>query len=215
MQTFKADEVKQYKEEDLNSVHTSLNDKTKDLRKQILSGNGFVNAGLEVETNARLSKFEQEKVYDNMWTNSSLNLLESWLKKSRGRSTAHVAAAKGARYKHRLLTIPTLFVGATASALAFFSAGDTCNPDDDGSNALKYSTAVLTSILAIMGGIGTLYSFSEKMSQNIMAAGAFDGLASRIETQIFLPNALRSQVEVCLVDFSSQLEHLIESSPLI
>lgn len=143
------------------------------------------------------------------------------MKKARERSDAHVnaakaaKAAKAARHKNRVLAILTLFVGAAASALAFFSAGDTCDPDDDGSNALKYTTAVLTSALAVMGGIGSLYSSSEKMPQHITAAGGFANLATRIEVTVFLPNALRSQVEVCLVDFSSQFKHLVETSPLL
>ena len=189
--------------------------KRREMKNQILQQRGFVNKGLDVETNARLSVFENEKIYPNQWTESTLNLLESWMSKSRKASAMHADAARGCRKKHRMLSIPTLFVGATASALAFFSAGDTCDPDDDGTNALKYATAILTSGLAVLGGIAALYSFSEKQSQNIVASGNFANLATRIEVQIFLPNELRANSEVTLTDFSAQFEHLIETSPLL
>ena len=187
----------------------------KDLKKKAKQQLGYVNRGLEVETNVRLSQFSKEKIYAGQWTESTMNLLESWMSKARKASDRHAIAARKCRSKHRMLAIPTLFVGATASALAFFSAGDTCDPDDDGSNSLKYTTAVMTSALAVMGGIAALYSFSEKQSQNNVAAGNFANLATRIEVQIFLPNELRANSEVALTDFGSQLEHLISTSPLL
>ena len=187
----------------------------RDMRNKILQQKGFVNKGLDVETNARLSVFEKEKIYPNQWTESTLNLLESWMSKARKASGAHGNAARGCRKKHRMLSLPTLLVGAVASALAFFSAGDTCDPDDDGSNGLKYATAIMTSGLAVLGGVSALYSFSEKMSQNIVASGNFANLATRIEVCIFLPNELRAHSEVALTDFSAQYEHLVETSPLL
>lgn len=232
VKTEPVEEVKEFKEEDLDvEVRGARNDLfrkkydeaidvegqivQKEMQNRILTQEGFVNKGLEVSTNARLSQFEQEKIYPNMWTESTLNLLESWRKKARDASKAHVRAARSARHKHRMLSIPTLFVGATASAMAFFSAGDTCDPNDDGSDTLKYLTAVMTSGLAVLGGIASLYSFSEKMSQNITAAGAYANLATRIEVAIFLPNALRAHSEVVLTDMSSSYEHLVETSPLL
>ena len=187
----------------------------KELKNKLKQQKGFVNKGLEVETNARLSQFSKEKIYPGQWTESTMNLLESWMSKSRKASALHGNAARGCRTKHRMLAIPTLIVGATASALAFFSAGDTCDPNDDGSNGLKYTTAILTSTLAVMGGIGALYSFAEKQSQNIVASGNFANLATRIEVQIYLPNELRANSEVVLTDFSAQYEHLVETSPLL
>jgi len=189
--------------------------KSRNMKNQILQQRGFVNQGLNVETNARLSMFEKEKIYPNQWTESTLNLLESWMSKARSASVAHAAAARVCRKKHRMLSLPTLVVGAVASALAFFSAGDTCDPDDSGTDALKYSTALFTSGLAILGGVAALYSFSDKMSQNIVASGNFANLATRIEVQIFLPNELRANSEVTLTDFSAQFENLVQVSPLL
>lgn len=234
--TFPAEEVKEFKEEEFDveidaqaqDVQNALFRKKfadavdveeqiarKDLRNKVLAQKGFVNKGLDVSTNARLSQFDRERVYDNMWTETTLNLLESWRKKARDASAAHANAARGARHKNRVLAIPTLFVGAAASALAFFSAGDTCNPDDDGSDSLKYLTAVLTSGLAVLGGVSTLYSFSEKMSQHISAAGGYGALADRIDVIIFLPNALRAHSEVVLTDVALSLQRLVETSPLL
>ncbi len=226
------EDVREFREEDLEvevrGVHNNLFKKKyddavdveahimqKEMQNKILTQNGFVNKGLEVSTNARLSQFEREKVYDNMWTETTLNLLESWRKKARDASKAHACAARGARHKNRVLSIPTLFVGAAASAMAFFAAGDTCNPEDDGSDTLKYLTAIMTSGLAVLGGVASLYSFSEKMSQHITAAGGYGALADRIDVIIFLPNKLRAHSEVVLTDIALSLQRLVETSPLL
>ena len=42
------------------------------------SKSGFVNRGLDVDTNARLSVFAKEVVFPNDWTESTMNLLEAW-----------------------------------------------------------------------------------------------------------------------------------------
>jgi hypothetical protein len=177
---------------------------------------GYVNEGLEVATNARLSYFENEKVYANQWTNSCLNVLEAQLLECQKSAAAYGAAAVEARAKHRKLSIPLIVVGTAATALSFLSAGEACDPDDgDGGNGVKYTVAVLTSIVTVGSGISALYSFSNKMTECIAASGAFTNLARRIRTQLFLPNALRSQAEVCLVDFGAEHAHLVNTSPLL
>ena len=176
---------------------------------------GFVNEGLEVKTNARLSYFEGEKVYPNEWTNSCLNVLEAQLLECQKSAAAHGDAARACRRKHRMLSIPLIVVGTAATALSFLSAGDVCDPDDDAGDGLKYSVAILTSIVSVGTGISALYSFSNKMTENIGASGNFTNLARRIRTQLFLPNHLRAHAEVCLVDFGAEHAHLVNTSPLL
>ena len=176
---------------------------------------GFVNRGLDVDTNARLSVFAKEKVFENDWTESTMNLLESWRTASKKSSEKHANAARKARRRHRQLSIPTLIIGASGTALSFFSAGEVCDPDDDGSENLKYAVAAFTAAIAILGGIASLYSFNQKMSENISAAGNFANLARRIEVQIFLPNHLRAPSEVVLTDAGGEFANLTNTSPLL
>ncbi len=179
------------------------------------SKSGFRNKGLEIDTNARLSVFSKETIFPNDWTESTMNLLEAWRTACVKSSEKHANAARGARRKHRQLSIPTLIIGTVGTALSFFSAGEVCNPDDDGSEDLKYAVAAFTSAIAILGGIASLYSFSEKMQQNISAAGNFANLARRMEVQIFLPNHLRAPAEVVLTDAGSEFASLTNTSPLL
>lgn len=176
----------------------------------------FVNKGLEVATNARLSQFENEKVYANEWTNSSLDVMEATLLECQKSAAAHMEAARACRRKHRMLSIPLIFIGTAATALSFLSAGSVCSSEeDDSGGGVKYSVAALTSIVSIGTGISTLYSFSNKMTEHISAGGAFTNLARRIRCQLFLPNHLRAHAEVCLVDFGAEQSHLVNTSPLL
>lgn len=172
------------------------------------------NSGLEVDTNARLSVFNREKVYEADWTESTLNLLESMMKKCSDNAKAYAAAARDARSKHRFSSIPLIFIGTVATAVSFFSAGDVCDPDDN-EDGLKYLLAVLTGSLTIGSGLMSLYSFQGKMDACINAAGNFENLARRARIQIFLPNKLRAHSELVLSEISADLAHLTTTSPLL
>lgn len=176
----------------------------------------FLNSGLDVDTNARLSVFNKEKIYDGDWTESTLNLLESMMKKCDDSANAYAAAARAARSKHRMASIPLIFIGTVATAVSFFTAGDACEPDDgDDNENLKYILAVLTGSLTIGTGLTALYSFQAKMDACINAAGNFENLARRARMQIFLPNKLRAHSELVLSEISADLANLTTTSPLL
>ena len=170
--------------------------------------------GIKVGEDARLSVFAKEKVYESDWTNTTLNLLEYWVKKFEESAAKHADAARGCRKKFRMISIPTIFIGTVGTALSFFSAGDTCTGEGDDEN-LKYAVAAFTSAVTILGGVSTLYSFSTKMAQNISAAGGYTNLARRSNLQVRLPNHLRGSCEATLVDVSAEFANLTNTSPLL
>ncbi|CAM9156643.1 unnamed protein product [Ectocarpus sp. 12 AP-2014] len=176
-----------------------------------------VDPGLKVTTNARLSQFENEKIYENDWQNSVLDLMEDMLRECTESSDAHAAAARKCRAKHRVLTIPAILVATAATSASFFAAGG--NPcgdgEDDKDPSLKYVVASLTALVAIMSGVGSLYNFKAKMEKHISASGAFANLARRAKIIIFLPLKLKPNCEVALTDISAEQAHLTSSSPLL
>lgn len=177
---------------------------------------GFVNKGLDVRTNARLSVMEKEKIYSGDWSESCLNLLESWYSACKTSSEAHAAAARACRKKHRMLTLPVILFSTVSTALAFFSAGESCGEEgDDSEERIKYAVATMTSVTAILTGVAALYSFNTKMSENIAAAGNYEILAKRAEIQIFLPNKLKSHAELVLETISAEYANLVTRSPLL
>ena len=85
------------------------------------SKSGFVNRGLDVDTNARLSVFAKEVVFPNDWTESTMNLLEAWRTACVKSSEKHANAARAARKKHRQLSIPSLIIGTVGTCLLYTS----------------------------------------------------------------------------------------------
>ncbi|ACH46863.1 unknown [Feldmannia species virus] len=166
------------------------------------------------DQDARLSNFEAERVFENDWTNASLDLLEGLHKQCKDNSSAYADAARVARWKHRAVSIPTIVVASFATATSFFSAGSSCD-DDEENTAVKISVAILTSITAILGGVSALYSFDSKTTACIAASGNFDALAKKAQLQIFLSNQLRGPVEVVLTEISAEFCHLTNTSPLL
>lgn len=115
-----------------------------------------------------------------------------------------------------MLSIPTIIIGTTATALSFLAAGDTlCEPGSDDGDGLKYGVAVFTLFVSVLGGVATLYSFHSKMSQNISAAGNFENLARRAQVKIYTPDKLWQHSELCLEVIAAEFAHLTTSSPLL
>ena len=171
--------------------------------------------GNRIMGSARLSKFEREIKYPGSWTEQTLDLLETWVAACKKSAEAHANAARAARKKYRMISIPTIIIGTAATALSFFSAGDVCDPDDDSGDNLRYGVAALTSLVTILSGINSLYNFSSKTQESISAAGSFSNLARRGELQIWLPNDRRGDAEVVLTDISAEYASLTTSSPLL
>ncbi|CAM9934912.1 unnamed protein product [Ectocarpus sp. 12 AP-2014] len=176
-----------------------------------------VDPGLQVGTNARLSHFEKEKLYQNDWNNSVLDLMENLLYECTQSSKAHAEAARGCRRKYRMLMIPSIIVATAATSASFFAAGGSPCGEDGGSDddGLKYVVASLTALVGIMSGIASVYNFKSKMSENIAASGAFANLARRCKIICFLPIHLKPNSEVALTDISAEQAHLTSSSPLL
>lgn len=172
------------------------------------------NTGLEITTNARLSRFEAEKIFANGWSNTSLDLLESLYNECKKKTIAYAEAARQSRKKHRMLSIPSLVIASAATATSFFAAGTDCGEDDD-SGSLKVTVAMLTSVTAVLAGVAALYSFDSKTTACIAASGSFDSLAKKTQIQIYLTNELRGPVEVVINDVSAEFCHLTNTSPLL
>ncbi|CAM9385978.1 unnamed protein product [Ectocarpus fasciculatus] len=176
-----------------------------------------VDPGLQVGTNARLSHFQKEKLYENDWNNSVLDLMENLLYECTQSSKAHAQAARACRRKYRMLMIPSIIVATAATSASFFAAGGSPCDEDGGSDddGLKYVVASLTALVGIMSGIASVYNFKSKMSENIAASGAFANLARRCKIICFLPIHLKPNSEVALTDISAEQAHLTTSSPLL
>lgn len=173
------------------------------------------NTGLEITTNARLSRFEAEKIFANGWSNTSLDLLEALYNECKKKTIAYADAARESRKKHRMLSIPSLIIASAATATSFFAAGTGCGEDADDSGELKVAVAMLTSVTAVLAGVAALYSFDSKTTACIAASGSFDSLAKKTQIQIYLTNELRGPVEVIINDVSAEFCHLTNTSPLL
>lgn len=180
-----------------------------------LAENNHRNKGLDITTNASLSRFEAEKTYANGWSNTSLDLLESLYTECKKKTVAYSEAARQSRKNHRMLTIPSLVIASAATATSFFAAGTQCTEDSSDSEGLKVTVAMLTSVTAVLAGIGALYSFDSKTTACIAASGSFDSLAKKTQIQIYLTNELRGPVEVVINDVSAEFCHLTNTSPLL
>ena len=199
--------VKSYGEAVMDKA-TEMTEKMRSKAKRDADGNRIMGS-------ARLSKFRKAELYEGSWTEDTLDLLETWVTACKKSAAAHADAARAARRKYRMISIPTIIVGTAATALSFFAAGDSCSGEEDGNNNVKYGVAVLTSVVTVFSGINSLYNFSSKTQENIAASGSFSNLARRANLQVWLPNSRRGDSEVVLTDVSAEYASLTTSSPLL
>ncbi len=189
---------------------------TMEQAKRAMQKKHSVDPGLKVGTNARLSHFDNEKLYENDWNNSILDVVEATLLECTESSKGHVQAAKTCRFKHRMLMIPSIVLATAATSASFFAAGDNpCDTTETDDESLKYVVATLTALVGIMSGVANVYNFKAKMEAHIAAAGSFANLARRCKIIIFLPLKLKPQSEVALTDISAEQAHLTNTSPLL
>lgn len=164
----------------------------------------------------RLSVFERQRAFENGWTKGGLDLVEGWLIKSNEGAENHSKAALVCRRKHRCIAVPSIVIGSVASALSFFSAGDECSSTSSGSSsALKYTSAIFTSAITIMGAVSELYSFNQLMTQHMVHSGLYMDLSQEIEKAIFIPNDMKRNFEVVLTDLSAKFSHIMQTAPLL
>ena len=221
-QTLDIENMNNNTEEIFDSVHgkefmRQASQKVQDINRTNRTNNKefTTNKGLDLATNARLSKFEAEKIFANGWSNTSLDLLESLYNECKKKTVAYAEAARQSRHKHRLLSIPSLIIASAATATSFFAAGTECSTEADDSAGLKVTVAMLTSVTAVLAGVAALYSFDSKTTACIAASGSFDSLAKKTQIQIYLTNELRGPVEVVINDVSAEFCHLTNTSPLL
>lgn len=207
IETFDFDNRQLYRQKYGDKVVDAAQKKTNEVTKALKD--------TPVLKNASLSTFSNEKEYQGQWTNTTLDLLEVWKNSCKTSAEKYAQAARNARVKHRMISIPAVILATAATAVSFFSAGDTCDPDNEDGDNLKYAVAVLTSAVSVIGGVSALYNFSSKMTQCISASGNFANLARRAEIQIYLPNSLRSHSELVLTDISIEYANLTTNSPLL
>ncbi len=173
--------------------------------------------GNRIMGTARLSKFRREIQYEGSWTEQTLDLLETWVGACKKSAAAHADAARAARRRYRMISIPTIIVGTAATALSFFAAGDSCTGESGrgDSDGLEYGLAALTSLVTVLSGVNSLFNFSSKTQEHVAAAGSFSNLARRGDLQTWLPNERRGDCEVVLTDISAEFASLTTSSPLL
>jgi len=160
----------------------------------------------------RLSEQNREILYTNGWSESSADLLESWVKYCDTQSVLHIKSAKSHRNMHQRLTLPTLVTGTIASALGFYNSGGECGSSNF---TLSILVSVLTSTSTILTGFSVFKSHNTKMEKHLASAGLYASLANEIKQQLYLPLAKKSDIEVVTTCFGQKLTDLIINSPLV
>ena len=168
---------------------------------------------------------EEEKQQENneegrqhpFW-GTAIIFIEKLRKKCKKLSSTYENESKKIRTRHIFTTLPIIFIGSVTTGLAYFSVGDNDSNNDDNDDDKEYIVtvvAILTSILTILGGISSLFSYLDRHSAHDVAASSYARLEHLIETTLVLPRDLRKHNEIAFTYISDEYSRLLTTSPTI
>jgi len=167
----------------------------------------------ESEERVNLDQLHAERQFSGDWNESSADLLEKWLEKSKTQAQLHRRAARRKLFRYRLVAIPSILLSTTASALAFFVSGTGCDQNYDPD--IQVATSVTASLATVFTAVQTLYGFNTSHHRHMHAASRFGALAQQIQIQLYLPISRKNDVEITLRDITHQFAEIVNNAPLL
>lgn len=156
-----------------------------------------------------LSKFQNEVLYENDWTNSSIGLLKKWIKDGSERVKRHCFKAKECKFKFNLISLPGIITGSFATALAFWAIGES----GGASFSVRISLAFLSAISTIFKGAEKLLDLKNEENQHINAAYNYEEIIRKMEVIIFTGNKNRNPLNTTLQELSLRFSSIVSQSP--
>ena len=155
-----------------------------------------------------LSTIERDYIHQHDWINTTVAMLSKWFESSCERANKH--ETEGVRYHmlNRVIKIPELLVGGTATAIAFWVVGN-----DDSSPSAKVWVAVLSGVSIVLKGLDSVFGFAELEQRHVVAAGQYHDLSRKIEVNLHLPQHLRPNARVLVEEVSMKYTQTLSTSP--
>ena len=166
---------------------------------------------VKVEENVTMSMFDKQKIYQNGWSNSSLDLLKKWSSDCIGRMSKHAKSASKCRFRYNCISIPSIITGSFAAALAFWAIGE----ENGASYSVRICIAFFSSLSAIFKGTERLFNFPEEEQRHLTSCSKYEELSRSIDVTIFVGNNRRDPIEVTLKEISLKFSSIVSQSPSI
>ena len=161
--------------------------------------------------NDTMSHFERQVVYENGWTNSTLYLMKYWLKLCNKRSQIHAEYASNRKFKHSLISVPSIVTGGGATAMAFWVVGSSTGS----SFGVSVTVAALSCLSSVFKGMEALFRYGEEEQRHVRAVSQYEEICRKIEINIFRSNNTRLPVENLLDEISRDYNLALTQSPYI
>ena len=155
-----------------------------------------------------ISKFSQEPVNEQGWSNRTLHLLRITLDKCKKRYEKHTEASHKCHKLHRLISIPGIITSGIATSLAFWVVGS----PSSATFSVSVTVAILSASSSILKAIETTLRYNEQEYKHKRAVDVYGTLSRRIEINILQPD---SDAKIVLNDIKKDYEIAVTHSPYI
>jgi hypothetical protein len=153
-----------------------------------------------------LSDMDREVVYGDDWTKSSQRKLIQWKFDCIRLQVKHEEAAKYAKIRRDLLTIPIIFFSGAVTLL--ISVGEQWE-----TNALNLVALLVSAIVTALTSLNSLLKPTEKHEKHVCAANAYANLVRQIDYTCTLLPVKRPDVEVAYVSVTSEMDNIATTAP--
>ena len=162
----------------------------------------------EILLNETISKFQNDFVNENGWSNRTLHMLRVTLNDCKVRSEKHTIKAFHYSRLHKLFALPGLIISSAATSLAFWVVGS----PDISNFKLSVSIAMLSAISSIIKAIETTFRFHIQEQDHKISVHEYGKLIRKIELHVIQPN---SEARETLKDIQRDYENVLMNSPYI
>ncbi len=158
-----------------------------------------------------LSVFHGDTQNQKPWENTSMSLLETWLRACSIRSQVHLEKSYLYRKRAHLISVPEVLVGGVATGMAFWSVGS----GEGSPRSVSLLVAVLSSVSMVLKSLETVFNFTDISNKHVKASDSYSELCRKIEVNVFTPTHLRQNAQLFLEEVSLKYSQTLSSSPPI
>lgn len=158
-----------------------------------------------------LSMSQGDSELQDGWKNTSMSLLETWLRACSIRSQAHLEESYLHRRSANYIAVPEILAGGAATGMAFWSVGT----GEGSPRSVRLVVAVLSCASMILKSLENVFHFTELENRHIKASDSYSELCRKIEVNVFTPNHLRQNAQMFLEEVSLKYSQTLSSSPPI
>lgn len=180
-------------------------------KKEAIMNNKILCEGIVRGDVPSLSMFHTDMQSQKVSGNTSMSLLETWLRACSIRSQVHLEMSYLYHRRSYFITVPEILAGGAATGMAFWSVGS----GEGSPRSVRLVVAALSCVSMVLKSLESVFQFTDMANRHTKASDSYSELCRKIEVNVFTPNHLRQNAQLFMEEVSLKYSQTLSSSPPI